>query len=125
MLAAAAARTARAVGADTAIRRHAPIVAAFWTISIETRLVMTSSPRVASTRLRFSVPLSLSSALCRPDVLPEGEQSVAGAVVAGRMCGVGCLMEALPGSERSDRIGNVFLANDGIFCNPVQRSHGL
>jgi hypothetical protein len=46
--------------------RARPAIAAFCTISTETRLVMTKAPPEAGTPSRASAPISLSSALCRP-----------------------------------------------------------
>jgi hypothetical protein len=60
------ARTARAVGAETATIIGAPMQAVFWTISIETRLLNTRKPSCAAVPVRAKAPASLSSALCRP-----------------------------------------------------------
>ena len=49
---------------------HPPAIAAFWTMSTETRLVMTMAPPVAEIPSRASAPISLSSALCPADILP-------------------------------------------------------
>src|SRR5579883_1917082 len=66
MPAASAIRTASAVGAETATITGAPSVAAFCTISTETRLVRSTMPSLAETLASASAPHSLSSALWRP-----------------------------------------------------------
>src|SRR6266850_8202745 len=64
--ASSAVRTASAVGADIETRTDAPIVAAFCTISTETRLVRRTKPACVERFACAKAPLSLSIAFWRP-----------------------------------------------------------
>ena len=96
-------RTARAVGAETAARTGAPIIAAFCTISIEIAARQHYESLARARALAGERASELVERIVAPDVLAQGDQPALGLIEAGGMHGARLMIEHLHGRERLDR----------------------
>ena len=96
-------RTAKAVGADTATSTGAPIIADFCTISIETRLVSTTSPDRARSAVAGESAGELVERVVAADILSHRDQAALGLPEAGGMHRPRLLVQHLQREQRLDR----------------------
>ena len=115
-------RTANAVGADTATSTGAPIIADFWTISMETRLVNTTSPDRALAPSGEG-PGKLVERVMAADILSDRNEAALRLPETGRVDGMGLAVQELQREQRVDGGHDLVGREDAAFADLRGRPH--